>query len=401
MTRFAGQRTCPICGQVPMDILFYQRLVLPEELPLDAKQTIVCCDQCGFVYTVVTSPQKDYDRFYSCFSKYADAQTYMGGGTEADVNRQQQTATYITRLMPDKHNRIMDIGCANGTLLGILKQLGYNHLYGIDPSPDCIQNVKRLYDIEAYSTSLTNLPCGSGQFDLVVLSHVLEHVRDVQLAMQQIFDLLTPSGYLYLEVPDASRYADFMFSPMQEFNLEHINHFSQVCLERLLSTWGFRMVDSGQKLVESGPKIFTPAISATAVKEAITPPGTTDSLPKDELLRSRIQSYIEISQQMLTRIDLNLQRILAEHPRIIVWGTGQLVMKLLSETVLSKAAITAFVDSNPVLQGQSLNGTPILAPMQIVDQPDPIVVSSTLYFEEIRSFIVEEMKLTNLVVGLI
>ena len=90
-----------------------------------------------------------------------------------------------------------------------------------------------------------------------------------------------------------------------------------------------------------------------------------------------------------------------EYPRIIVWGTGQLVMKLLSETVLAEADIVAFVDSNPAIQGHSLNGIPILSPSQIVDKLNPIVVSSTLYYEEIRKFIIEEMRLSNPVISLL
>ncbi len=394
-------RACPICAHESAEILLIQNLVLPVGLPLDSKQTIVCCDQCGFVYADVESPQKQYDQFYAQFSKYADQHTYMGGGNTADVERLQVTATYLAKVMPDKQKRILDIGCANGALLGILKKMGYTQLCGIDPSPVCIQNVKRQYGIEAFNGSLFNIPPGLGKFDLIVLSHVLEHMKDLRPAIWQIHELLLTSGCAYIEVPDASRYVDFVFSPFQEFNLEHINHFSQHFLDQLLSWTGFNVTGNGQKLVESGPKMPGSAIFVTAVKKADFQQLESVLIPRDGLLRQHIQDYIDASQNMLAKIDNNLQHILKKNPHIIVWGTGQLVYKLLSDTALAKATITAFVDSNPILQGQSIIGIPILAPMQIIGQLDPIVIASTLYYEDICRYITEVMKLPNLVIGLL
>lgn len=222
ISKLVASRVCPLCGNDSVEVLFFQNLVLPENLPLGTKQVIVCCDQCGFVYADIDSSQDRYDLFYAQFSKYADPHTYMGGGVAADIKRLQQTAIYLAHVLPDKSNRIIDIGCANGVLLGALQQLGYTQLYGVDPSDACIQNVIKQYGIDAYVGSLTRFPPNLDQFDLVILSHVLEHVKDVQPALHQIRALLADLGYLYIEVPDASRYVDFMFSPFQDFNLEHI-----------------------------------------------------------------------------------------------------------------------------------------------------------------------------------
>ena len=37
--------------------------------------------------------------------------------------------------------------------------------------------------------------------------------------------LLKTNGVLYIEVPDATAYVEFLYSPFQDFNTEHINHF--------------------------------------------------------------------------------------------------------------------------------------------------------------------------------
>ena len=80
---------------------------------------------------------------------------------------------------------------------------------------------------------------------------------------------------------------------------------------------------------------------------------------------------------------------------MIVWGTGQLTLKLLAETPLGEARIVAFVDSNPINQGRLLRGVPILAPDAIRSMAQPILVASTLHQDEIVAVIRERMKLTN------
>ena len=394
-------RYCPICGYTTAKVLITQRFVIPKDHPLGDVQDIVCCDWCDFVYADVSATQEDYDLYYAHFSKYEDSQTPMGGGTIFDDERLTRTAEYITHALPDRRMRILDVGCANGTMLGALKQFGYVNLCGVDLSPGCVESTKRRYDIKAHVGSLSDLSQGIGKFDFVILSHVLEHVKELRQALYHVRELLPASGYLYVEVPDASRYADFVFSPFQDFNTEHINHFSLQGLTNLLRICGFNIKDAGHKLIEAAPGIAYPVVFTTAVKMDDNEPPNQIPLGTDEQLKRGMQAYIDTSQQMMDKIGLKLRNILSEQSSVIVWGTGQLVMKLLAETALAEANIKAFVDSNPVNQGQVLRGIPILAPEQIIGMTDPIIVGSTLHYEAIYKRIREQMKLPNDVIGLV
>lgn len=401
MTTKVCVRNCPICGSATAKVLNTQRFVLPKEHPLGDIQDIVCCDRCDFVYADVSATQGDYDFYYAHFSKYEDNQTPMGGVTSLDVERLTRTAEYITHVLPDKRARILDVGCANGTMLGTLRQLGYVNLCGVDLSPVCVESTKRRYDIKAHVGSLSNLPQGIGEFDFVILSHVLEHVKELRQALDHVRELQPAAGYLYVEVPDASRYADFVFSPFQDFNIEHINHFSLHSLTNLLRTCGFHVKDGGQKLLASAPGMPYPAIFTTAVKMDDNQLSHQVLFERDEQLGRDIQTYIDTSKQMMDKIELKLHNALLGQSSVIVWGTGQLVMKLLAETALAEAHIKAFVDSNPINHGQILHGIPILAPEQIVGMTDPIIVASTLHHEAIVKRIREQMKLPNDVICLV
>jgi hypothetical protein len=387
-------RLCPICQSSAGEVLHQQGFVLPSGHPLAAGYEVVGCEQCGFVYADTTVSQRDYDAFYARLSKYEDSQTSTGGGgSPEDAKRLQDTADCIARALPGRSARILDIGCANGGLLKALQEVGYTRLAGMDPSPACVAATRKLCQCEAFAGFLSSVPAGTGQFDCVILSHVLEHVQDLATALAGVRTLMRPGGLAYLEVPDATRYAECLVAPFQDFNTEHINHFSLSCLEQLCAHNGLRKNSGGTKTFQVGPGMSYPAIYGFFSLAA--PDSTSAAWHKDGQLLERVGDYIRASRQMMARIDSKLRALLKDAPEVIVWGTGQLAMKLLCDTCLGQAKIAAFVDGNPINQGQLLLGRPILAPSQVRHLKLPILVTSLLHGAEIANGIRTHYKLTN------
>lgn len=52
--------------------------------------------------------------------------------------------------------------------------------------------------------NLTDINLDEGSFDLVICSHVLEHILEDRKAMSEIFRILTPDGHAYIQVPYSS-----------------------------------------------------------------------------------------------------------------------------------------------------------------------------------------------------
>jgi SAM-dependent methyltransferase len=395
--RKSSARGCLICASTACDVLHSQRFVLPEGHPLAAGYDVVCCEQCGFVFADTTVGQRDYDAFYARLSKYEDNKTSTGGGgSPQDRQRLQETAACLAKALPDRSARLLDIGCANGGLLKALRDWGYTNLTGIDPSPVCVETTRQLCRCDAFVGFLSSLPAGIGEFDGVILSHVLEHVQDLAAAMSGVRALMKSSALLYLEVPDATRYAECLVAPFQDFNTEHINHFSLQCLRQLAGRHGLWAQAGGAKTLWAGPRLPYPAVYSFFTVAGST--GAAANWPKDVELGGKIVNYITLSCQMMDAIESKLKALLENSPEIIVWGTGQLAMKLLSETCLGQAGIAAFVDGNPVNQGKLLLGRPIMAPSQIRHLSQPIVVTSILHGAEIARVIRNEQKLANAII---
>lgn len=356
---------------------------------------VVCCQACGFVYADTAAKQADYDRFYAELSGYESEVSSGMGVSPQDRARLDATAAAVADALPSREARILDFGCAGGGLIRALQEQGFRNIQGVDPSPACAAQVRAGTGVPAEAGSLFAIPPGLGSFDCVILTHVLEHIEDVVGALRNIGSLLTPTGLLHLEVPDAMRYADFIVAPFQDFNTEHINHFSLKSLDNACGRMGLELVSSGEKLLESAPKMPYPAVYGFWRR------GTAARQPTyDAGLRPRILEYIQRSRTVMDRFENRIRSLMDRSPELMVWGTGQLTMKLLNETSLGKARIAAFIDGNPINQGRTLQGVRIVAPNALKAVDKPILVASTIHFEAISRTIREKFGDNVEVVGL-
>jgi hypothetical protein len=123
-------------------------------------------------------------------------------------------------------------------------------------------------------------------------------------------------------------------------------------------------------------------------------------IERDVGLLDRIRDYIRASAQAMREIDEKINKVLRRVAEIVVWGTGELAMKMLSDTCLRDARIVAFVDGNPVNQGRLLLGRPVLSPSEARDLCHPILITSIIHGREIARDILEKYHMNNEIICL-
>lgn len=387
-------RPCPLCGSPEKELLFAQRFTGIAGGSLLAGYDVVVCRRCGFGFADNLPRQTVFEAYYREMSKYENPE--RGGGlSDFDRRRLLGTADEIERLLPDREARILDIGCATGGLLDMLKGRGYRHLLGVDPSPSCVELGRRLHGIEIVPGSLADLPPGLGSFDCVVLGAVLEHLVDLSGALRDMRSLLTPGGLLYVDVPDVSGFGCAGHAPpYQEFSVEHINYFSTGSLASLMRFNGFREVFSRRAALEQAP-----GITVHEIKAAFRPDGASRGEPqRDDTTAAGLRAYIAASAAADRALAAVISRLVAARTPIVVWGVGTLTQRLLALGGLDRAVIRAFVDSNPRYQGRTVGGIPVISPEALRGRPEPILVSSLVHEAEIIRQIRADLGLGNEVV---
>jgi len=94
---------------------------------------------------------------------------------------------YATDL--DRSLKILEVGCNNGTNLGVLKNMGFKNLSGVDVLSDAIESAKKnVPDATFQVGSILELPFEDNSFDLVFTCGVLIHVHpnEVTQAINEI-----------------------------------------------------------------------------------------------------------------------------------------------------------------------------------------------------------------------
>lgn len=99
----------------------------------------------------------------------------------------------------NKNAAILDIGIREGAFIEFLKEKGFNNLYGIDIYEKSIELAKEKgINCEVANAQEFSL---AKQFDLIVMSHVLEHCPDPASVLDCVYTHLNIDGILFIEVP--------------------------------------------------------------------------------------------------------------------------------------------------------------------------------------------------------
>jgi 2-polyprenyl-3-methyl-5-hydroxy-6-metoxy-1,4-benzoquinol methylase len=162
---------------------------------------------------------------------------------------------------PARGGTVLDLGCGNGAFLQSAKSCGWE-VVGVDPDPEAAANGIRM-GLNIHLCSVEEFDAKDESFDVITLSHVIEHVHDPIQVLKSCYRLLKNGGQLWLETPNIDSFGHELYGRNWR-GLEpprHLQLFNQTSLNSALQTAGF----VGIRTV-SGPQ---PLVSLVKASEAI------------------------------------------------------------------------------------------------------------------------------------
>ncbi len=230
---------CPICGQpaeMALQLRFGKKMHLPTEVELRF------CGRDNFLFLAGGS-QVDYDQYYASVINDSYHQEVSAGAVRSPIAK-LQAHCLIAALgeLFATPRKVLDFGCGEASLLiELANHFPLSAFLGFEPGPaaNTASNTAKTLGLDNLSIATMQEAHELGPYDLIIASHVMEHLVDFDL-LHRLRDSLTESGVLYVEVPDSLHYEDH---PRLEFRYYfdrlHVNHFTSQSLARLLAGYGF------------------------------------------------------------------------------------------------------------------------------------------------------------------
>jgi len=93
----------------------------------------------------------------------------------------------VFELLPSDVNSVLDVGCGDGYLCNELSKKGIGKVEGIDISLNRVKRASELYKgCKFKEADICNIPYPDNFFDLVTCTEVLEHVDNIEKAIEEL-----------------------------------------------------------------------------------------------------------------------------------------------------------------------------------------------------------------------
>lgn len=143
--------------------------------------------------------------------------------------------------------KVLDIGCGAGTICFYLANKGHK-VTGIDISQkavnECRTSAKRLgiKNVDFIRLDFPKENLRNKKYDIVILTEVIEHIENDNLALKEILKLLKSNGLLILSTPSIDAPLNRL-GLTKEFDnrVGHLRRYSLLNLKKLLRTSSFRI----------------------------------------------------------------------------------------------------------------------------------------------------------------
>lgn len=238
---------CPICGCKTAELIAE---IDREGYPCDT----VICHQCDFVFndTKIADPNAFYATTWA-EERWRDPYASFKMRTSLDSFswRRHNFILSETNGFFSERRTVIELGCGDGCNLFPFHLTGHE-VIGLDYNKRFLEpGLKagmRLIEIS------NGLPPDLPRADMVMIVHALEHVKDLDTFINQVFEFIAEDGLIYIEVPGIRGFNRINRDRKQVMGVnssndflgylqyQHNFHFEAAHLKYLWSQYGFEVI---------------------------------------------------------------------------------------------------------------------------------------------------------------
>jgi 2-polyprenyl-3-methyl-5-hydroxy-6-metoxy-1,4-benzoquinol methylase len=142
-----------------------------------------------------------------------------------------------------KEKSIVEIGGGNGFFLQEALEMGFTKLIEIEPSLSAFESAHETLKPYFIVDMLRDGLIPDNSIDVVVMFHVLDHVPDPSLVLNQIYKMLKPGGSICIAVHNVNSVsAKILKNKSPIFDVEHTYLYSKKTIKKLLNQSDFNSI---------------------------------------------------------------------------------------------------------------------------------------------------------------
>ncbi|MCR5459044.1 MAG: methyltransferase domain-containing protein [Acetatifactor sp.] len=206
-------------------------------------QTCIC-KKCGLIMTNPMFDQTSLNRFYD--EDYRNLYVASEGPSDAFFKDQYEHGNRIVEFLK-KHfdlnasHKVLEIGTGAGGILKAVNEKTGAQTCGIDLGREYI-NYGKEFGLDLYVENAEKHLQRNIKYNVIILSHVLEHFLDIEKEMTTIKKLLDEDGIIYVELPGVKNTFKTYGSFVKSLQNAHVRYFTLDTLKESLRRFGFECV---------------------------------------------------------------------------------------------------------------------------------------------------------------
>lgn len=198
------------------------------------------CDECSLYFIDSPTDEEINSLYKNEYHNNIKNKLFETAKSKMRYARSLSQFNFIKQTIDLKNKDICEIGAFDGLLLSLFKK-NNNNVFGYELNDDARVYAKKKYDIDLKENFLES----KSKYDIIILSHVIEHFREPKEILIKIKSMLKENGFIYIEVPNSPMLNECSYNMLMRYlNTEHIVNFNMYNLIKFAESADLKIVRS-------------------------------------------------------------------------------------------------------------------------------------------------------------
>lgn len=198
------------------------------------------CDECSLYFINSPTDEEINSLYKNEYHNNIKNKLFETAKSKMRYARSLSQFNFIKQTIDLKNKDICEIGAFDGLLLSLFKK-NNNNVFGYEINDDARVYAQKKYNIDLKENFLES----KSKYDIIILSHVIEHFKEPKDILIKIKSMLKKEGFIYIEVPNSPMPEECSYEMLMRYlNTEHIVNFTMDNLIKFVESANLKVIRS-------------------------------------------------------------------------------------------------------------------------------------------------------------